>query len=135
MFLIPVEFDFFIAERVGLFWIGFINFVISLVICCRNGSDYYLTLLYIACLFNDGVLRTVIHCECFPVREIDVWLLIQCWDNRQSLVIHILGLGLIYFFIISEDFTYNLLCNWKIKWSCFCKGVFVFSSHSILIFQ
>ena len=70
----PVEFDFFIAERVGLFWISFINSVISLVICRLNGSDYYLNikLLYIVCLFNDGVLRTVIHCECFPVREIDV---------------------------------------------------------------
>ena len=107
----PGEFDFFIAERVRLFWICFINSIISLVIYCRNGSDYYLTLLYIACLFNDGVLRTVTHYECFPIKGIDVWLFIQCWDNRQSLVIHSLGLSLI-FFIISENFTYKLLCNW-----------------------
>ena len=113
----------------------FISSVILLVIYWRSSSAYDLIMMYIACLFNDEVLRTVIHCQCFTVREIDVWLLIQCWDSRQSLVIHILELGLICFFIISEDFTYNLLCNWKIKWSCFYKGVFVFSSHSILIFQ
>ena len=96
-------------------WTSFINSVISSVTCYRNGSDYYLNnkSLYIACLFNDEVLRIVIHCECFPVREINVWLLIQYWNNRQSLVIHILGLGLICFFIISEDFTYEyeLQCN------------------------
>ena len=55
-------------------WISFINSITSSVICCRNGLDYYLNikLLYIAYLFNDEVLRTIIHCECFPVREINV---------------------------------------------------------------
>ena len=83
-------------------WTSFINFVISSTTCCRNASDYYLNnkSLYVACLFNDEVLRTVIHCECFLVREINVWLLIQYWDNRQSLVIHILGLGLICFYYL-----------------------------------
>ena len=56
-FLIHVEFDFLIAERVRLFRISFRSSVILLVMYWRNGSDYYLTLLFIACLFNDGVLR------------------------------------------------------------------------------
>ena len=92
-------------------WTSFLNSVISSVTCYRNGSNYYLNikLMYIACLFNEEVLKTIIHCECFPVREIDVWLLIQCWGNRQSLVIHILGLGLI-FFLLSQNISHITCC-------------------------
>ena len=70
--LVPVGFDFLIVERVRLLSISFISFVIPLIKCCRNGSYYYLTLLCIAYLFNDGVLRTVTHYECFPVKGINV---------------------------------------------------------------
>ena len=41
-----VGFDFIIVEWVKLFWVSFINFVISLDICYRNDS-YYFTLLCI----------------------------------------------------------------------------------------
>ena len=56
-------------------------------------------MLYIAGLFDDEVLKKIIHYECFPVREINEWLFIQCWDTKQSLVVHILGLDLIRFII------------------------------------
>ena len=139
--LIPVGFDFLIAELVKLLSISFINLYYFIGYILENGSDYYLTLLCIALLFNDGVLRTITHYECFPVKGINVWLLIQCWDNRQSFIIDILGLRLIcssfYYlriFDIQIAFTYELLCNWKSKWNCSCKGIFVFSNHSNLIF-
>ena len=62
-------------------------------------------MLYIAGLFDDEVLKTIIHYECFPVREINEWLFIQCWDTKQSLVVHILGLDLIHFIILVLSHT------------------------------
>ena len=38
---VPVGFDFIIVEWVKSFWVSFINFFISLDICCRNDSDYF----------------------------------------------------------------------------------------------
>ena len=67
-------------------------------------------MLCIAGSFNDGVLRTIIHYECFPVKRINDWLFIQRWDNGQSFVILISGLDLIHFYYPSA-FTHKLLSH------------------------